>query len=220
MPNTASQAVGNGDYIVKQGDCLSSIAEKYGMTWQKIWNDPPNQNLRQIRLTPNVLLPGDRLSIPTREQRIETGATEQRHRFRRKSIPAKLRLRLLEGGQPQANVQYTLIIEGEILSGTTDSDGLLEAHISPSAKEGMLRITEGDSTAEYRLALGHIDPIETISGAQGRLHNLGYDPGTVDGQAGPRTRNTLRAFQKDYDLDITGEFDAATCDKLKDIYGG
>jgi len=30
----------------------------------------------------------------------------------------------------------------------------------------------------------------------------------------------LRAFQKDHDLDVTGEADQATRDKLKEVHGG
>ncbi len=26
------------EYKVKQGDCLSSIAEKHGLFWDKVWN--------------------------------------------------------------------------------------------------------------------------------------------------------------------------------------
>jgi len=46
-------------YIVKQGDNLSSIAEKYNTTWQKIYND----NREVIGDNPNLIKPGQKLII-------------------------------------------------------------------------------------------------------------------------------------------------------------
>jgi peptidoglycan hydrolase-like protein with peptidoglycan-binding domain len=111
-------------------------------------------------------------------------------------------------------------VEGQIISGTTDSDGRIEISIPPNSIEGELKVTEGGEIRTYRLALGHVDPADSVSGAQVRLRNLGYDPGPVDNQMGPCTRTALRAFQKNQDLSVTGQRDATTCDRLKEAYGG
>ncbi len=50
--------------------------------------------------------------------------------------------------------------------------------------------------------------------AQQRLNQLGYNVGTPDGAAGPRTAAGLRAFQQDNGLAVTGRLDAATMDVL------
>jgi hypothetical protein len=50
--------------------------------------------------------------------------------------------------------------------------------------------------------------------AQQKLSVLGYDPGTVDGVLGPRTRQALQAFQQDHDLPSTGTLDAQTLEAL------
>lgn len=39
---------------------------------------------------------------------------------------------------------------------------------------------------------------------QDGLHDLGFDPGPVDGMVGPLTRRAVRAFQAEVDVDVTG----------------
>jgi hypothetical protein len=65
--------IGDGEYVVKPGDCLSSIAAQFGIRWETIWNDPGNSKLSDARKTPNVLLPGDKVSIPKRSTSSVTG---------------------------------------------------------------------------------------------------------------------------------------------------
>lgn len=48
------------------------------------------------------------------------------------------------------------------------------------------------------------DPREMVMNVQKLLAERGYDPGTPDGQAGPRTREAVRAFQEASGLPVTG----------------
>ena len=50
--------------------------------------------------------------------------------------------------------------------------------------------------------------------AQQRLNELGFDVGSPDGAAGPRTQNALRTFQQDQGLPVTGRLDQATMRQL------
>jgi peptidoglycan hydrolase-like protein with peptidoglycan-binding domain len=50
----------------------------------------------------------------------------------------------------------------------------------------------------------------TIRRAQTRLGALGYPVGDPDGQLGPGTRTALRNYQRDKNLNATGELDAET----------
>jgi len=55
------------------------------------------------------------------------------------------------------------------------------------------------------------DMIETI---QRFLHQLGYDPGPVDGIMGEKTRIAIRAFQRDHNLRVDGEASMALVEAL------
>jgi peptidoglycan hydrolase-like protein with peptidoglycan-binding domain len=53
-----------------------------------------------------------------------------------------------------------------------------------------------------------------VSRAQEELRELGYNPGPIDGIMGPRTRQALRQYQRDYNLSATGTLNTATRQKL------
>ncbi len=205
------------DYTVKQGDYISSIAQKHGLFWDKVWNHPKNANLQERRKDPNVLSPGDVVFVPDKEEKEESGATEQRHRFRKKGVPAKLRLRLLDEDKPRANEAYVLEIDGQLFSGTTDKNGQIHHSIPPTARKGKLMV--GQYQEEYELDLGGVDPIDETRGVQARLKNLGFDCGPVDGVMSEKTQEALKAFQAQYGLAVTGEGDQLTKDKLKQVHG-
>lgn len=205
-------------YTVRQRDCLSSIAERYGLTWQRIWEHPNNAQFRNERESPNILYPGDVIFVPDRESRDESGSTSQRHRFRRRGT-TKLKIRLLIHGIAAANQAYILEIGGSSYNGNTDVDGILEETIPTNARNGKLTLQTGEDERELLLDIGGLDPITEITGVQARLNNLGYDCGRVDGRIGPLTRAALSAFQETNELEITGEIDSATRDKLVELYG-
>ena len=54
-----------------------------------------------------------------------------------------------------------------------------------------------------------------IRGAQETLDGLGYSVGSYDGRMGPRTRTAIRNFQRDKNLNATGELDEATVAALE-----
>lgn len=126
--------VGQGDYLVKQGDCISSIAENQGHLWETIWNDPANAELREIRKDPNVLLPNDRVTIPEIRPKQEPGETEIRHRFVRKGVPEVLRIVVLEYNEPRRNEPYRIDLGNRIVNGTTDPEGRVEVPIDPGLR--------------------------------------------------------------------------------------
>lgn len=211
--------VGQGDHVVKKGECMGSIAQDHGFFWETLWNDEHNAELKNVRKDPNVIYPGDRVHIPDKDEKQQPGATEQRHRFRLKGTPAKLRLRFLNEGQPRANEKYTLDVDGKSFSGKTNAQGELTHSIPPDARKGKLLL--GEDQEEFNLDLGHVDPVEQVSGLQHRLRNLGFPCGEEEGEGvmGPGTEAALKRFQKSSGLQETGKPDPATREKLVEAHG-
>jgi hypothetical protein len=208
------------DYTIEAGDCLSSLAEAHGLLWETIWNHPNNADLKARRQDPNILLPGDILFLPDKRLKEHQKSTDQTHKFVRLGTPAKVRLRLLDfERRPRSNVRYSANVEGNRSEGASDSDGMIEFFAKPDAREVHLVLTENGRQEEHRLQLGHMDPIDSLSGVQRRLANLGYQCGGEDGDLGDATRAALRAFQRERQLPESGEPDDATRSVLRDLHG-
>lgn len=225
-PNTDSNGagsqgpVGQGEYVVEQGDCISSIAFEHGFFWKTLWGDPSNSELKRERKNPFVLREGDLLTIPEKRLKEEACATDSRHRFRRKGVPEVLSLVLLDKkGKPRAGICYKLNIDGDARQGKTDSEGRIREFIPPDAQQGRLVLGEGLSQETVEMHLGHLDPTGDLSGGQMRLQNLGYDCGRMDGEETPEFVEAVEQFQGDYKLQLTGELDDATRKKLEELHG-
>jgi hypothetical protein len=206
------------NYDVQPGDCLESIAYEHGFFWETLWNHPDNASLKQSRQAPNILLAGDQVAVPPLRPKNEAGATETRHRFKRKGVPSKLEMVLKDKDKPRAGVPYVLEVEGQSFSGQTDAQGVLRQRIPPDARTGRL-IVGRDRREIYPLQLGQLDPVSEISGVQARLANLGFYAGAVDGQMNPATAQALKAFQAKHNLPVNGQLNEATGQQLKQAHG-
>lgn len=205
------------DYTVKQGDCLSSIAHEFGFTWQKLWNDSANADLRSLRKNPNVLYPGDIVRIPTVKELSFALKSNAWNRFVINRERAELRLTLQINGAPLAGVAYSVTVDGgEPSTGTTDGEGKLRIAVAPDARLAELRLEEA---LVYTVRLGGLDPVATVTGLQSRLAALGFYCGAIDGAFGPLTRSALRIFQSASGLTVTGESDDATQSALASAFG-
>ena len=83
------------DYTVTSGDCFNSISYDRGFFWETLWNHGKNAELKSKRKDPNILKEGDVVHIPDLTVKEEQGATEQRHKFKLKGVPAKLKIRVM-----------------------------------------------------------------------------------------------------------------------------
>lgn len=209
-----------GQHAVKQGDCLSSLADAHGFGWETLWNHPENAALKAQRKDPNQLRPGDRVFIPEKTRGEQSAATEKRHRYQRKGAQAMVRLTLLDlDHKPRANRPYVLEIDGETWQGTTDAQGKLEHKIKPGAARGSIRVKDEGEEELHELALGHVDPDTETSGLRHRLGNLGFPCEDEGDKVGEKTAEALRAFQRRCGLAETGEADDATRARLTELHG-
>jgi hypothetical protein len=112
------------------------------------------------------------------------------------------RLQLFDGDQPRARQRYQMKVDGEERSGTTNADGLLEEFISPQTMR--IELVIGPDELAVAFDIGHMDPINTPSGVKKRLHNLGFQE--------------LSEFQREHQLEPTGEADAATLKRLEKLH--
>lgn len=195
---------------VRAGECLSSIAARYGFFADTLWRHPENAELRDKRRNPNALLADeDVVFIPDLRAKDEERETGRRHRFRRRGVPERLRLRFLDrNGEPRAGLAYRLEIAGREHTGQTDADGWVIHSIPPDARSG--RLILGDGEEEMELALGHVPPIEVDAGVVTRLHNLGYLDDEDEGEVEGILQIAIADFQEDAGLPRTGALDAAT----------
>jgi N-acetylmuramoyl-L-alanine amidase len=210
-------------HVVKAGECLLLIARRYGIAdFKRLYEHPDNTALREKRPNPNVLYPGDTVVIPdaSHAKQKPNLSTGQAHRFTLKVGARYLRLALRDAeGAPLASRPYLLTFEREVLEGSTDGEGYLEAKVPFTVSQVELEC-EGQT---WELELGTLRPMKDtpddgVSGAEARLINLGYalEP---TGKMTLELRSAIRAFQHQSGLEVTGRLDVETLKKLEELHG-
>jgi hypothetical protein len=206
------------EHVVRDGEDVGSIAARCGFFWKTIWDHADNA-LKGKREDPMVLHPEDRIVIPELRIKQFPAADSQRHRFRRRGIPAELKLRFLDEGKPRANVPCSVEIDGVTTELKTDGDGVLTIKIPPDASGGEIAVGEGEECVVYAIELGTLSPPDSVRGLQKRLRNLGFYAGAVDGTASDELTEALRSFQQVVGIGETGEACEDTCKRLKEMNG-
>ena len=197
-------------HTVAEGECLASIAANFGFRrWRTVYDDAANADLRSLRPDPNVLFPGDIVMIPDREVRVEAADTGERHTYFVQASSTSLRLKI----DYERDFDYELTVDGVVVkTGSADSSTPIIQAIAASAAVGSITVWARDLAAPktpengftYQLELGCLDPTETVSGVQGRLTNLGFFHGPIDGLLGPKTAEAIRAFERSIPAPETG----------------
>jgi hypothetical protein len=203
-------------HSVQQGETCAHIAAQYGVPAKTVWNHASNKTLKDLRSNPNVLFPGDTLNIPDLDTPQLQAPTDNRHRFRRLGVPLILRLELRDGsGAPLAGCDCELLLGDQTLNLTTDGQGRLDATLPLAARQGELKV-RGTSMA---LLVGHLDPVDELSGWRERLNNLGYHAGSCDDEVCEQRRYALEEFQCDHGLTVDGICGPKTRARLVEIHG-
>ena len=218
-------------HTVEPGDCLYSVADRYGHLPATLSDHPSNQKIKSR--DPGSLHAGDdnagapdEIFIPAARTKTIDVQAGQQVKLRRKGTPAKFRAQLLAfDGKPYANADYVLELDDpaggppERRQKKTDQDGVLNETIPPSTRTGTLTYGPSDNPRKRALQFGHLNPADHVSGVQGRLRNLGYFDGSADGTSGDPLRAALTRFQAEHGLSTSGEIDQATRDKLRSLSG-
>ncbi len=212
-------------HTVQQGEHISGIARQHGFSdYTTIWDHPDNASLREQRDNPHVLLPGDRLFIPDREEHEEPAATNQRHTFRLDGQPLVLRVVLKEADfEPIDHTPAELHVAAAKHDVTTDANGRFEQPVPKTAQRATLMFQDHDQPFDILvpMRIGHLDPVTEPSGQKARLNNLGYFPGPIDGQSDDPQQfpSAVEEFQCDHDLPVTGVCGVDTQAKLTEAHG-
>jgi peptidoglycan hydrolase-like protein with peptidoglycan-binding domain len=113
---------------------------------------------------------------------------------------------------------------------STDGAGALERELPlplRTAETGQVRFEEPVTTDAQTLSrpqnialkLGHLDPVDEVSGQVGRLRNLGYYP-LPAGEPDPELfRAAVEEFQCEHNLAVDGICGPVTQAKLEEVYG-
>lgn len=204
---------------------MLSLAHRHGLSDHRaIFEHPDNAELKQRRKTPSVLHPGDVVAIPERAEKSVEVPAGAAHTFKVKVPAAMVRIAL----QLHGSYNYELRVGDGELTGKTDGSAPLELPIPADAQQGELLLwpdVEGNEEAReglmrIPLLLGHLDPVEEISGVQGVLANLGHYHGPRDGRESDALRAAIGSFQRKVGMDPTGEIDDALRDKLRAEHDG
>ncbi len=212
---------------VAQGDTLVTIAHTYGfVSWQKIWDHADNADLRATRSDPMVLSPGDQVVIPAREPKFVDCKTTATHTFKIRKLTSTFSMRMVdECDEPYAGCRYELKAGDKTYEGQVPWDGTIEHEVDPTAKTGLLKLwpnkEDADEVLSWELDIGHLDPVDSISGVQARLNHLGYKAGPVDGVMNDQTKAAISAFQIRIGYEApNGELDDRTREALVEAQGG
>jgi Putative peptidoglycan binding domain len=215
-------------HTVTQGEHLSRIAKKYGFSsFKTIWDHPQNAALKQKRQNPNVMFPGDRLFLPEKGKKEESGNTEQRHQFKLKGEQLILRLVLEDLYEsPIGNAECELQVENKRHQLSTDGQGKIAQDIRPTDESALLIIQDPQTPVNELLIpikIGHLDPVEAVSGQKARLNNLGYFAGPLEGKTEEentaRFLSAIEEFQCDHGLVVDGICGPMTQATLRQVHG-
>ncbi|MEM7154432.1 MAG: peptidoglycan-binding protein [Myxococcota bacterium] len=217
-----SQPPGQTTHTVQPGEGVYQLARLHGMLVETLW--AANAALHPTRDDPNILSPGDELTIPARELGAEAVSSGQRLTLKVQEPQQTLELQFIDiEGKPRGGVPYLLTIRTKsgdlVISGKTDGQGAIKQPVPPEASRATLALGQGEHATTYELSLNYLEPVDGIRGARARLLNLGYVVGEADDETlDPITARALLDFQRDMKLEPKGRLDDPTLAKLRELH--
>jgi hypothetical protein len=214
-----------GSHPVQPGEHMVRIAaEEQVASYRTLWDHASNKDLASKRKNPNILLPGDVVNLPNPAPKTEKVPTEKVSKFvaaSRDQLDFRVVL-LDENNQPLKGLKCQFLEEGR--EATSDGSGVLERlELSPRFELGVLRFDYREKVRlAFAIAVGHLDPLDTPSGIQERLSNLGYYAGEIGyaDEDAVALKCAIEEFELENGLTPKGDPASATMqDKLKDVHG-
>jgi hypothetical protein len=204
-------------YVVRQGDHMKRIALARGCDADAVWNHKLNADLRQKRASMDMLCSGDVLYLPEPKRQWLPVASGTTNRFVATVPRTTVTLTLSQAGSPIANAACVVRELPSLGPLTTSDKGLVTFEITLTTEWVTLDFESTGLSVVCRI--GHLDPIETLSGVRQRLRNLGYP---VDNESGnsAELQAALCMFQNGQsDLPADGSASDETCKRLVLVHG-
>ncbi|MEM7151564.1 MAG: peptidoglycan-binding protein [Myxococcota bacterium] len=223
-------------HVAQQGESIWSIAQYYGIDADELWKanealEKDDRSMHVLFPDDEITLPedddDDRQDVPVgKELQIECDVELPRLQFVFKDQEGKAletEAVVVSGGASAAELQPWF-------EGNLDGSGKIEVPM-PKYDERASMLVAFDlkfpetsttyedvdglemehvhqpSSAQLLFKPGHLDPLSTVSGVQGRLANLGYYSGDERGELGPLTKRALRDFRHDHELEPMATID-------------
>ena len=206
---------------VVPGDTLLALAAANGLeSWQDIVNAPENASIKEKLADPGILKSGSKIFIPNKVMRHEASAVDAKHPFKISRPKAWIRMAVKDAaGVAFAGKKYELTAGDTTASGTIPPGGVIEHAVSVTTTSGTLKVWTSDTEFQtWDLKIGHMEPLDEVSGVQARLNNLGFPCGEPDGVVDDELTAAVKAFQARIGVDPTGTIDETLRTKLKSYY--
>ena len=221
------------NHKVVQGECLISIAQKFGLAnWQTIYNAPENKEMKELRKNPNMICPDDIWFIPELKGTKQEADLNKKTTFILKKPKGYFSIYLVDRkSNPLADIPYDLFFYKsesvktvepllERIGEKSDSDGYVEHKLPKGAKFAVLEYAPYPSRPSFKmkmgLKVGDLDDISTEIGMRSRLNHFGYysGDGRMDDDSKAVFQTQLAAFKENYSLNddesVTAYFENPT----------
>lgn len=216
-------------YVIRQGDSLATLSRRDDFDIDKVWRDPTNEELREVRDDPMVLAPLDIVYLPEPSvpemMSLQSGTDNL---FEAASVPPLYaRLCLVDdSGAPLASQTCIIAADtGSPQNAVTDEGGCLDLEVPYGV--ATVRISLPDSDVDLVAQVAHLDPVVEATGLQQRLAALGLLPNLpaisdyniAETVAGEYRNAAIQVFQQQHGLEPTGVLDDATRGTIQDAHG-
>jgi hypothetical protein len=209
-------------YVIKQGDYLALLAHRFGFDADAVWNDPANDDLRDLRSDPNLLSATDVLYIPDQldvEPPTHDLDVGQVNAFVSDSPTIDVSLKFIEPEFASKSISIPEL--PDLTDLVTGDDGTVKVSVPVTLQQ--FTVVFDDETT-FACKVGHLDPVDTLPGVIQRLQNLGFlNPrAAIDAIPIENVRSALGVFLATYSDDdddspsADGDDDSSSADDDED----